>query len=84
MSVLLTMPGEQLDLSSDPPEQLGNAKHNGSRRFVGVNFACCGTYSRVYRNRAETAYVGYCPKCSKPIRLKIGPGGTDARFFTAQ
>jgi hypothetical protein len=48
-----------------------------------VRFACCEIYSRVYVNRDLTAYVGHCPRCSKRIELKIGPGGTDARFFTA-
>jgi hypothetical protein len=79
------MAGEQLDLSSDPPRRgEDDASAAGCMRFVGVNFACCGVYSRVYRNREATAYVGYCPKCSRPVRLKIGPGGSDARFFTAQ
>lgn len=78
------MAGEHLDLSSEPPRR-GEAPSasSGENRFVGVTFACCGVYSRVYRNREQTAYMGYCPKCSKPIRLKIGPGGSDARFFTA-
>ncbi len=75
------MVGENLDLSSDPGgESLGP---RGRRRFVGVRFACCEIYSRVYVNRDLTAYVGHCPRCSKRIELKIGPGGTDARFFTA-
>ena len=76
------MAGEHLDLSNEPPQR--NEAGDSNRRFVGVNFTCCGVYSRVYRNRDETAYVGFCPKCSKPIRLKIGPGGTDSRFFTAR
>ena len=52
--------------------------------FVGVQFACCDVYTRVYINRDETAYEGRCPKCGKKVRLAIGPGGTDSRFFTAR
>ncbi len=26
---------------------------------------------------------GRCPKCLKPVRLKIGEGGVDSRFFYA-
>jgi hypothetical protein len=37
----------------------------------------------VYVNRDETAYDGNCPRCAKRVRLRIGPGGTNARFFTA-
>ena len=75
------MPGENLDLSSEPPEH--DAPEDRARSFVGVRFACCDVYSRVYVNRARTAYEGNCPKCSKRVRLRIGPGGTDSRFFTA-
>ena len=50
---------------------------------MGVQFKCCDVYSRVYINRDETAYEGNCPKCAKRVRLAIGPGGTDSRFFTA-
>ena len=75
------MPGEHLDLESD---------HEGSRRaagaqgrpFVGVRFACCDVYTRIYINRDRTAYRGACPRCARRVELKIGPGGTDARFFT--
>ncbi len=77
------MAGEFLDLSSDP-EPTGQAR-NGSqvRRFVGIQFACCSIYARIYVNKEETAYVGNCPKCLKRVEMKIGPGGTESRFFTA-
>jgi len=56
--------------------------HPNARPFVGVQFDCCGTYSRIYRNAAETAYVGNCPRCARKIELKIGPGGSSSRFYT--
>ena len=73
------MADNQLDLSSEEPSP--DERH--ARRFVGIRFGCCGVYARVYINRAETAYVGHCPKCGRVARLRIGPGGTDCRFFTA-
>jgi len=76
------MSGENLDLSSDSFPEPQDAEQRG-RRFLGVRFACCGVYARVYVNRDETAYVGFCPRCSRPVRFPIGPGGTDCRFFTA-
>ena len=75
------MVGEHLDMSSDnaqPPAQPAAA-----RRFVGIHFACCDVYTRVYVNRTETAYEGRCPKCCRQIRIGISPGGTDCRFFEA-
>ena len=72
-----------LDLSSDPQKQTGepSGQHEGGRRFVGVRFNCCGVYVRIYVNKDGTAYEGRCPKCSRPVKLKIGTGGTDHRFF---
>ncbi|MEZ6106427.1 MAG: hypothetical protein R3B96_10010 [Pirellulaceae bacterium] len=51
------------------------------RPFVGVRFLCCGTYARIYMTRTGDAYQGNCPRCSQVVRLEIGPGGSDARFF---
>jgi hypothetical protein len=79
------MVGEHLDLTDYLPEgeKRGRKASAPGRRFVGVQFACCDVYSRVYINRDETAYEGNCPKCAKRVRLSIGHGGTNARFFTA-
>lgn len=78
------MTGHNLDLSSEFPGSMPKAERvPASRRFVGVHYVCCDVYTRVYVNRDETAYVGNCPKCAKRVTLRIGPGGTNARFFTA-
>jgi hypothetical protein len=53
------------------------------RPFVGILFRCCGVYARIYRDAQGRAYCGACPKCAAPVRLRIGPGGTSARFFEA-
>lgn len=77
------MSGEHLDLSSDPPRPGDAASTAGApRRYVGLHFTCCDVYSRVYVNRAQTAYLGHCPRCARRVEIKIGPGGTSSRFFT--
>lgn len=53
------------------------------RPWLSVHWRCCGVYSRVYRNSSADAYVGYCPKCAKPVRVKVAPSGSNARFFEA-
>jgi hypothetical protein len=82
------MVGENFDLSSEPPggREPGRAAgpgRTGPRPFLGVHFACCGVYARVYLNREQTAYNGHCPRCSRRVQFLIGAEGTQARFFTA-
>lgn len=76
------MKGNQIDLSSEIASQRPIQTATG-RPFIGVKFECCSLYSRVYRNQAENAYEGRCPRCAKPVRFPIGPGGTSSRFFSA-
>lgn len=77
------MSGDHLDLSSDPQPQSSRSAEGGARRYLGIQFACCGVYTRIYANRQGTAYEGRCPRCAKAVRIPIGEGGTDKRFFTA-
>jgi len=53
------------------------------RPYLGITFECCQIYSRIYINRDGTAYEGRCPRCMKPLKIEIGEGGTDCRFFRA-
>lgn len=55
-----------------------------ARPFLSIYFKCCNAYARIYRNREGTAYAGNCPKCARPARVPIGPGGSSSRFFTAE
>lgn len=54
------------------------------RKYLGIMFECCGVYARIYANKEGTAYIGRCPRCMKPVKVKIGEGGTDNRFFKAR
>ena len=72
------MPGDRLDLSSDPNPPPAPSP----REFLGVHFACCGIYARVYLNSQRTEYIGRCPKCLAKARFVIGDNGQGGRFFS--
>lgn len=55
-----------------------------SRHFIGIHFECCNVYTRVYRREDQREYVGRCPNCLRIVRLRVGPGGTNARMFHAR
>ena len=67
---------------SDSPKPGGGARTG--RPWVGIRFDCCGVYTRIYRNADSTAYEGRCPRCRRKATLRVGPGGTSSRFFTAE
>lgn len=76
------MDNPRIDLTSDP-NTAPATNDASSRSFLGVNFACCGVYARIYVNREQNSYLGHCPRCGRLVQIKIEPGGTDERFFTA-
>lgn len=60
------------------------SENSAKRSYLGIMFNCCNAYGRVYKNKEGTAYVGRCPRCMRSIRIKVGDGGTDRRFFNAE
>jgi hypothetical protein len=75
----------KLELSTDAfksgtPQSASPAQ----RPFIGVQFACCDVYVRIYRTPDGKSYRGHCPRCAKPVNFVVGPGGTDARTFVVE
>ncbi len=54
------------------------------RPWLGVNFECCGVYARIYRSADGVAYSGRCPRCLRPISMRVGQGGVSQRLFRAR
>ena len=77
-------PDYRLNISKleDESDTTGSSPARG-RKWIGMYFECCSMYQRIYRNREGTAYHGNCPRCQKPIHIKVGPGGTNDRMFRA-
>ncbi|MGQ9820977.1 MAG: hypothetical protein ACUVQK_03860 [Thermogutta sp.] len=70
-----------IDLSSEPPRY--DEQKRSARPFLGILFECCGVYARIYLNRQGTAYEGHCPRCTRAVRVRVGPNGVNSRFFIA-
>jgi len=58
-----------------------NSAQGQRRPYIGIFWECCKVYSRIYLNKNETAYVGWCPRCSKRVQLNVSPAGSKSRFF---
>jgi hypothetical protein len=66
------------------PKDEGKKETKEGKKYLGIMFNCCQVYSRIYKNKDGTAYVGRCPKCMRTITVPVGEGGTNTRFFNAQ
>ncbi|MGF1483048.1 MAG: hypothetical protein ACFBZ8_01655 [Opitutales bacterium] len=55
-----------------------------AKPFLGVYFADCSVYGRLYRLPDGSAYTGCCPSCGKSVRVRVGSQGTSQRFFVAR
>ncbi|MCA8985013.1 MAG: hypothetical protein R3C12_17870 [Planctomycetaceae bacterium] len=54
------------------------------RKSIGVHMKCCHVYVYAHLNAAGNAYVAWCPKCAKQVRLEVvAEGGSSSRFFEA-
>ncbi len=73
-----------LDISGVEGANRPSEPQRPERPWIGVQFDCCGIYTRIYRNAAGDAYEGFCPKCARPVHVKVGPGGTPQRLFRAR
>ncbi len=65
-------------MKSQPPSAGASPKP-----FLGVYFADCGVYGRLYRLQDGSAYQGKCPACGHNCRVRVGPSGSTQRFFIA-
>ncbi len=59
----------------DTPEELP---------WLGIRWACCNVYNRVYRRPEVMMYLAHCPKCLRKLKIRVDPkSGTRSRFFVA-
>ncbi len=57
------------------------AAHGVERPWIGVRFLCSNRYVRVHRRADGSGYLARCPACGRQVSFRVGPGGTESRFF---
>ena len=77
------MSSESIDFTSEPRRGSELRQNPDRRPFLGIHFACCGSYARIYVNASGSAFAGNCPKCGRRIEVGIAPHGETSRFFSA-
>ncbi|MBN4067387.1 hypothetical protein JYU14_04820 [Simkania negevensis] len=76
-----------IDIKVPPPreEEYDPSKEEDRKiNYLRIYWKCCHVYSRIYRNKDNTAYVGRCPSCNAALSVTIGPEGTTRRSFIAE
>ena len=54
------------------------------RPWLGIRWACCNVYGRVYRDPDVMMYLAHCPKCLRRLKIRVDPrSGTTSKFFVA-
>lgn len=62
-----------------------NTSNSQAPPTLGVHMKCCNVYIYAKINPAREAYVGWCPKCTKQVRIEIvSEGGSTGRIFEAE
>ena len=74
----------KLEISGLTPSAAGESsdKRSAARPFLGIHFACCGVYQRIYREHESAHYAGRCPRCRREVIFAVGTGGSASRIFT--
>ncbi|MDR1520052.1 MAG: hypothetical protein LBU23_07915 [Planctomycetota bacterium] len=65
-------------------EEKGMAGSGGRRReHLAIHFRCCHVYGYIYKNKAGSAYSGFCPRCLAKVEVGISHDGTgsEQRIF---
>ena len=82
------MVGEFLDVTNDDnfdnqQPQDNDTSAGPTNPHLGIHFACCSVYARIYLDRSKEYYQGRCPSCLRTVTVGIDPGGSEMRMFTA-
>ena len=73
-----------VDIYDTDPKDTEEQDATSKRQYIHVLFDCCNIYQRIYRRRGQRAYIGWCPKCGRRVKVRVGVDGTQCRFFRAE
>ena len=76
----------KIEISSlaDDAKPRATVRVEPDRDYLRILFACCNVYQRVRVPTDRATFDARCPKCLRPIRFRLAPGGSADRTFVVE
>ncbi len=72
------------DSHSNRGQQQKQGSRTQKRPYLSIYWKCCHVFSRIYKDKNQIKYEGFCPNCRAYLTVPIGSEGVSQRTFIAE